>query len=103
LEGLSLLTTVEFGAADVGNFGLVESRANRMSLSRTPAPRFSVEFAWSDGERKLHSDLREREAFRLFDDFAFDAKTALTEDLSVRPVSAVIRNDVGVIVRERDF
>jgi ADP-ribose pyrophosphatase YjhB (NUDIX family) len=75
----------------------------RSASFRPPAPRFTVEFTWSDGESKVHDNLREREAFRLFDNFVFDAKTALTDDVSVRPVSAVMRDDSGDVVRDRAF
>ncbi len=71
--------------------------------SRKPAPRFTVEFAWSDGERKAHENLREREAIRLFDDFVYEAKTALTADLSVRALSAVMRDERGEVVRSLDL
>ncbi len=74
-------------------------RPTTRSSSRT----FRVEFSWNDGTHNVHERLREREAFRLFDEFVFDATSARLDELTVYPVRAVMLNESGDVVRERDL
>ena len=75
----------------------------RASASRTSSRQFSVAFYWSDGTKTVHERLREREAFRLFDEFVFDATSTQLESVTVHPVRAVMLNELGDVVRERDL
>jgi ADP-ribose pyrophosphatase YjhB (NUDIX family) len=75
----------------------------RSSASRTSSRQFSVAFYWSDGTNTVHERLREREAFRLFDEFVFDATSTQLESVTVHPVRAVMLNELGDVVRERDL
>jgi ADP-ribose pyrophosphatase YjhB (NUDIX family) len=75
----------------------------RASASRASSRQFSVAFYWSDGTNTVHERLREREAFRLFDEFVFDATSTQLENLTVHPVRAVMLNELGNVVRERDL
>jgi ADP-ribose pyrophosphatase YjhB (NUDIX family) len=71
--------------------------------TRASSRQFSVEFFWSDGSKSVHERLREREAFRLFDDFVFDATSTQPDATTAFPVKAVMRNEVGDVVRDRDL
>jgi ADP-ribose pyrophosphatase YjhB (NUDIX family) len=94
-------------AGDVSQRELASDRApsssSRSSASRTSSRQFSIAFYWSDGTDTVHERLREREAFRLFDEFVFDATSAQLEELTVHPVRAVMLNELGDVVRERDL
>ncbi|NBX23779.1 MAG: NUDIX hydrolase [Microbacteriaceae bacterium] len=81
-----------------------ESRDSLASLgTRASSRQFSVEFFWSDGSTSVHERLREREAFRLFDDFVFDATSTQPDATTAFPVKAVMRNEVGDVMRDRDL
>jgi hypothetical protein len=53
----------------------------------------------------VHDHLREREAFKLFDSFVSEVReTASSLDPSKnRPISAIMRDELGAIVREEKF
>lgn len=83
------------------SLGSLESLASLGT--RASSRQFSVEFFWSDGSKSVHERLREREAFRLFDDFVFDATSTQPDAMTAFPVKAVMRNEVGDVVRDRDL
>ncbi len=78
------------------------ARSSSTAGTRSSSRVFAVKFSWSDGTDTVHEKLREREAFRLFDEFVFDATTARRDGLTVYPVRAVMINESGSVVRERD-
>lgn len=74
------------------------------SRSDRSAADYSVEFFWSNSEPVRHANLREREAYRLFDDFiAAAGSLTSTDELRNRPVRAVLRNEYGEEERRIDL
>jgi ADP-ribose pyrophosphatase YjhB (NUDIX family) len=91
---------------------LAPSAERQEQLMKPPAIRldaaaeeFSVEFEWSKTGKVVHAHLREREAYKLFEEFMFDVnETSGGPTLSGNlPVSAVMRDELGNEIRRQTF
>jgi len=102
-EGRAQLKRSRRSAPGVASLSAPASMDSFSLMSLTPkssAADFSVEFYWSASEPVIHTGLREREAYKLFDEFVAAASSVSpSERLTNRPVRAVLRDGYGSDVR----
>jgi 8-oxo-dGTP diphosphatase len=91
-------------APPLDSFALEPSFSQRAGDPSSPAE-FSVEFEWSNMPSIVHDHLREREAFKLFDSFVTEVRETVSsvEPSKNRPISAIMRDENGSVVRAEKF
>ena len=77
------------------------------SVQKKPEPHiteeFSVEFIWSKTGSVVHDRLREREAYKLLEEFIFDVTetSGMPKVSGNHPVEAILRDEFGNVIRRQ--